>query len=217
MQKIVRYLMIQPKDRGDRLCVVDFPRQNHTNRRGQRDQALENHFVGFRLCFSCAKPGGQKYRHGFSYKSRAGIKIEDQPPLAGGVAGLLEQLALGGGQGLFAGIDASGGQFPEKIIRGVSILALQKDSRRRTRFINRENDDRSRVMDNIAAGADAAGLLHFVRGHPEDRTTIHGSRRNNSSLLMRSLSGLDWLRRVRWLCHLNNIKHVMLDRLLGWG
>src|SRR5689334_24847507 len=51
-------------------------------------------------------------------------------PFPGRVSGLFQQLTLGGGQGVLARVDASGGQLPHAPAGGVAILALQQHARR---------------------------------------------------------------------------------------
>ena len=49
--------------------------------------------------------------------------------MAGFVSRLFEELALSAGEGIFAGIEAAGGDLVEILRSGVAILALEKDER----------------------------------------------------------------------------------------
>lgn len=189
----VGHLMIEPQNRGDGLRITDGAAQNHTNRRGEWDQTLVDHFVGLGLCFAGAKTSGQIDRHGFSDESGAGIKRKDAAPMEGGVSGFLEKFALGCGQRLFTGIDASGWEFPQKIICGMPILTLQQDTRRGARFVDSEHYDRAAVVNDVAAGADASGLLDVIGGHPEDGAVIHGAGRNYLGSGVGTLAGFSGL------------------------
>src|SRR5580658_580025 len=125
-------LMIQPENRGDGFCVANRAVHYHSNRGRQRDHALMDHFVGLGMRRTGAKPGGQINGHGFSYEPGAGIELEDALPILGRVSGFFQQFALRRVQSVLAGIDASGGDFPEKVVGGMTILPLQQDARRRS-------------------------------------------------------------------------------------
>jgi len=149
-----------------------------------------DHFVGLGLRFAGAKAGGEIDGHGFGDESGAGVKVKDAAPMGGSVAGFLEEFAFSCGQRLFAGIDAPGREFPQKVVGGVSILSLQQDVRLGARFVYRQHYDGAGVMNDVAAGADASGLLYVVRGHPEDRATINSARGNYPCLGVGTLAGL---------------------------
>ena len=148
---------------------------------------------GFRVGRAGAKAGGQKHRHGFGDEAGAGVEVEDAAPAGGGVSGFLEEFALGRRESFFAGIDAPGGEFPQIVVGGMAVLALQQDAGRGAGFIDGQDHHRAAVMNDIAAGADAAGFLHVVGGDPEDRAAIDGAGRNQLCFGIRSLAGLGWL------------------------
>lgn len=150
-------------------------------------------FVGFGLRLADAKASGEIDGHGFGDEARTGIKVKDAAPTGGGIAGFLEEFALSRWQRLFAGVDATGRDLPQKIVGGVAILALEEDAWSRSRFIDGENYDRAIVMNNVAASADAAGFLHIVRGHPKDTAAIDGARRNYFRFGVGILAGLSGL------------------------
>ena len=75
-----------------------------------------------------------------------------------------------------------GGKFPQRIVRGMTILTLEQDPRRRSGFVDRQNDDGAGVMNHVATGANTAWFLHFVGRHPKHGATIHGARREVSEL-----------------------------------
>jgi len=65
--------------------------------------------------------------------------------------------------------------------------------RRRTRFIDGQDYHRAGVMNDIAAGADASGLLDVVGSHPKNRAAINRTRRNGVGFGSRIPAGLDRL------------------------
>src|SRR5208282_4096100 len=81
------------------------------------------------LGYAGPEPPRQVNGHGFIEKAWADVKMQNSLPLEGVVAGLFEQLALGGGERGFAVVDASGGQLPHHRLRCVAILALQQNAR----------------------------------------------------------------------------------------
>lgn len=207
---MVRDLMIQPKDGGDCFCVANGAAQDHANGGCQGQQAFVNHFVGFGLGFSGVKAGREIYGHGFGDESRAGIKVQDEPPVIGGVSGFLKQLALGGAQSLFTSIDASGRKLPEIVVGGMAILALKNDAWGGARFVDRQHNHRTGVMNDLPVSPDPAGFLHFVDGHPEDGTAIYRAGGDDSRFCWRALGGLGRLRLgAHRLSHQNNIKHCI--------
>jgi hypothetical protein len=80
------------------------------------------------------------------------------------------QLTFGCGKHLLAGIDASGREFEEKLSGSVTVLTNEEDLGvvGVGGCVDREDDDRAVVADDVATGVDAAGLNHFVRGDGED-------------------------------------------------
>ena len=68
--------------------------------------------VGLGMGLAGTKSSRQVQIHGLGQKARAGVEVQDASPARGGVAGLLQEFALGGGQVVFAFINASGRQFP---------------------------------------------------------------------------------------------------------
>ena len=139
-------------------------------------------FVRFRLGGPWAKACGHIYLHGFCEESGAGVEVENEPPMGGGVSGLLQEFALGRVQSFFPRIDAPRREFPQKAVGRVAILALKQNTRRRARLVDGQYNNRTAVMNDIATCADASRLPHIVRGHPEDRATIRGARGDQPSL-----------------------------------
>jgi predicted short-subunit dehydrogenase-like oxidoreductase (DUF2520 family) len=64
----------------------------------------------------------------------------------------------------------------------VAILSFEKDARRCARVIDRQYDDGTRVMDEVASSLYAAWFLDVVGGDPEDWTAIYGFRGDDMSL-----------------------------------
>src|ERR1017187_7583410 len=96
-------------------------------------------FVLFRLGIAGGQPTSQKDRHGLVEKAGAGIEEQRLRPFGRAISRLLQQLALGAGQGLLAGIDAAGGKFPESVVSRITVLSLQKNERFGTAIVDREN------------------------------------------------------------------------------
>ena len=119
--------------------------------------------------------------------------MQDSLPLAGGVAGFFEQLALGGCERRFAIVDASGGQLPHHRLRGVAILALEQDARlgfadrfRRAidgQKVDGQNNDGAGMPYDIAAGTHAPRFFHFIRGDAEHRALVTDPGREDAGLL----------------------------------
>ena len=110
--------------------------------------------------------------HGLGQKARAGVEAQNASPARGGVAGLFQQFAFGGDQIIFAFVDASGGQFPEKLAGGVAVLAFEQNAGLGSAFFDREDHDRSGVTHDVAAGAHAAGFENFVGSDAEGRSVV---------------------------------------------
>ena len=102
--------------------------------------------------------------------------------MAGAVARLLEQLALGCRKRGFAVVDASSGQLPHHRLRGVPILAFEQDAQLGfpasfcsaigDNIVDGQNNNGAGMPDNIAAGAHAPRLFHFIGGDAEHRTPV---------------------------------------------
>ena len=70
---------------------------------------------------------GEVDLHPFAEEAGAGEVFGEEGPAFGAVAGLFDHLALGGGEGGFAGLDAAGGEFEEELAGGVAVLADEDD------------------------------------------------------------------------------------------
>jgi len=173
--KMMRHLMIEPENRGDGFGIANRASEHHANRGGQRNQPFLDHFVGLGLRLPGPKAGGQIHGHSFGDEAGAGIKVKDTAPMRSSVSSFFKEFALGGVEGLLAGVDASGRKLPKIVAGCVPILTLQKHARSGPRIIDCQNDDGAAVMNNVAAGAHAAGFLNVVGGDPKNWTTIDGS------------------------------------------
>src|SRR5579864_7623123 len=63
----------------------------------------------------------------------------------------------------------------------MAILFFQQNARSAGTLINGENDDRSRVTDNVTAHADSGGLEDFIGGDPEHRASVGYAGREDAS------------------------------------
>jgi hypothetical protein len=149
---------------------------DHANRSGQRHQSLIDDLVFFGLGLPLSQARGQVDCHGFGNESGAGVELQNAAPVVGGVSGFFQKFALGGLEFVLAGIDASRRELPEVVCGGVAVLSLEKDSRRGSRIVDGEHDDRAGVMDDVAASAHASGLLNVVGGDRERRAAVDGTR-----------------------------------------
>ena len=98
----------------------------------------------------------------------------EEGPAFGAVAGLLDHLAFGGGEGWFAGFDSTGGKLDEELAGGVTVLALEDDVGVGgiSRFVDCEDDDGAVVTDDVANVGVAAGFFDFVGEDGEDFTFV---------------------------------------------
>ena len=86
-------------------------------------------------------------------------------PLAGDIAGLLQQLALGAGQAVFAGVELAGRELEHHPPHGMAPLALHHH----LPVVQQGHDGhRARVQDVFAGGRAAIGQLHGVAHHVQE-------------------------------------------------
>ncbi len=167
--------VIEPEDGGNGLSIANGAAEYHLDRGRQRNEFLVDDFVFFGMSLTGMQAGREIHGHSFGDESGAGVEIENALPTIGGIAGFLEQFALSRMEFTLAGIDATGGQFPEVVSGGVTILALEKDARGLTGIVDGKNDDRSAVMNQIAPHPNAAGFLDVIGANPEDGSAINGT------------------------------------------
>ena len=118
--------MIQPKYRGDGLCIADGAPQNHGKHNRKSQHAFDNDLVFFGRGFAGTQAGGQVDGHGFGDESWAGVKLQNPAPTRGAVTSLFDQFPFRSFELVFTGIDAAGGQFPQIIAGGMAVLSLEK-------------------------------------------------------------------------------------------
>ena len=95
-----------------------------------------------------------------------GMEIADLRPLVGGVAGLLHQLALSGGEAvLVGGVELAGGDLEDHPVQRIAVLALDDDL-----VVLRHGDDADRadVADDFADGGVAVGQPHLITDDVQD-------------------------------------------------
>ncbi len=127
-------------------------------------------FVGLGLGYACADVAGEVDLHPLAEEAGGGEVFGKEGPAFSAISGLFDHLALGGGEGCFAGLDASGGEFEEKLAGGVAVLALDDDVGVGGifGFVDGEDDDGAVVADDVADVDGAAGLLDGVGEDGED-------------------------------------------------
>jgi len=143
---------------------------------GERGHADLDLFVVFGSGFAQGEVFGEQDVHGFGKEAGAGEVLDVLGPLFGAVTGFFDELAFGGGDELFAGLDAASGELEKELAGGVAILADEQDV---GVFgvglgIDGEDDDGAVVADDVAGGANAAGLGDLVGGDPEDAAFVDG-------------------------------------------
>ena len=122
-------------------------------------------------------PVARKIFHPLPDKTRAGVVAHQTLPFLCAIPGLFDQFAFRGGQRLFAGFDAAGGQFQQVFTSGMAILAFENDKRVGGvgAVVHGKHNDGTVVPDDVARGTNAIGLLHVVRVDGED-TALKGER-----------------------------------------
>ena len=92
-------------------------------------------------------------------------EVENFLPAPRGVAGLFKKFALGARERMLARLNASSDEFPQIASDGMAILANEQQA---PVVENGQNNDRAVVNDDIARGADSAGLDDRVAANVED-------------------------------------------------
>jgi hypothetical protein len=108
--------------------------------------------------------------HPLAEEAGAGEVLCQQRPAFRAVAGLFDHLALGGGEGGFAGFDAAGREFDKELAGSVAVLAFKDDVWvcGVAGLVYGEDDDGAVVADDVAGIEVAAGLYYFVGVNVED-------------------------------------------------
>ena len=127
-----------------------------------------DHLVSLGLGDAGLQVFGEEYGHGFLEESWAGVKEESLGPLFGGIAGFFQKFALSGSEGIFAGVDTSGGEFEHVIGGGVAVLALQEDTRFGAGAVDGENDHGAGVPDDFADCGNTIWFDDIVASYVED-------------------------------------------------
>ena len=141
---------------------------------GEGDEVEIDALVVFGLGVAEGEAFGEKDLHPLAEKAGAGEVADERGPLFGAVAGLFDELALGGGEPGFVAVDLAGGQLPQILAGGVAVLALHDDERVALAFgiVDGEDDDRAVVADDVAGGLDSVGLDDVVAEDLEERAFV---------------------------------------------
>lgn len=164
--------MTEPKYAGDGLAVVNVAGHHHTDGSAEREELNFNDFILFGLRRAWSQTRRHINRHGFGNEARTRIELQDPFPMGGSIAGFLHQFALGRSQLVFALIYSSRAKLPEKLLSGVAILAYQQHASLGAGFIDREDDHRTGVPDNVATATDAGRFQHLIGRDPERGAAI---------------------------------------------
>ncbi len=130
--------------------------------------------VGLGCGGAFADVAGEVDLHPLAEEAGAGEVLCQQCPAFGAVAGLFDHLALGGGEGGFAGFDTAGGEFDEELAGGVAVLALEDDVGVGgvAGLVDGEDDDGAVVTDDVAGVEVATGLFDLVGEDGEDSAFV---------------------------------------------
>lgn len=203
--------MIKPEDRRNGLGVADRAFQDHLENRPEGQHAFEDDFVFLWFGFALTESGGEVDRHRFCNESWTGVELQNTAPVGGAVPGFFDELALGSFEFVLSWIDAARGQLPKIILCGVTVLAFEKDASRGAGVIDCQHDNRTGVMDDIAANRYAARFFDVVGAYPKHGAAIYRAGRDQAGFGL----GVSGLRRGRF-GHGNNIKQVSAAGM-GWG
>jgi hypothetical protein len=158
------------QDSGDGFGVANFVAANHLFDFAVREGFAGNPLIFFRLGFARSEIFGEKNVHALFEKTRRGKNVEENVEALGAVAGFFNQFAGRGAAGIFAVVDATGDEFPEKLSRSMAILANHDNASIGQRG---ENDDGAGVRDDFARDAQAARLDDFIAANAEDRAFVN--------------------------------------------
>jgi two-component system response regulator LytT len=158
------------QDSGDGFGVANFVAANHLFDFAVREGFAGNSLVFFRLGLAWSQVFGEKNVHALFEKTRRGKNIQKNVETLGAVAGFFDQFTSGGAARIFAVVDATGDEFPEKLPRGMAILSNHDNASIGQRG---KNDDGAGVCDDFARDAQAARLDDFIAANAEDRAFVN--------------------------------------------
>lgn len=153
------------EDGGDGFGVAEFAGANPIFDLARCEGANGDAFVGFGMRRAGAKIARDVNDHAFADEAGGGEEVENFLPAARGVAGFFEEFALRAEERQLARLDASGDEFPKIASHGMAILA---DEEQTAVVEDGKDDDGAVVDDEVAGGADSAGLDDRVAPDAED-------------------------------------------------
>src|SRR6267378_5404690 len=161
---------LHPEQAGDRLGVGDAAVVHHFDRRveaqGDRLDKLAGVEPGLSLIFQLLC---KKKLDGLIGIGDRSMDYAKPRPLRRAVAGLLQQLALGGVEARLAGLELAGRQLDEHAPMGVAELPLEQHA-----AVVEDRRDRhgARVADVLARPLAAVGKAHHVALHFEEHAVV---------------------------------------------
>src|ERR1035438_6966702 len=163
---------------------------------------------------------GHKDLHRLAQKARAGIVLDQRLPSFCAVAGLFGEFPLGAQQGVFAGFQLAGRQFPQESVGGMAILPLDNDPWVTLVFgvVDGQDDHAAVVADNVAGSQLAAWFDEAVTEHTEERPLEDRLGAEQFSLLLHR-----WQKLLEGFLHLGLqsfgflLRFCLLERLLCLG
>lgn len=164
------------EDADEGFAVLDFAGVDEAEDFGEGGHVDLDFFIFLGGGLAEGETFGEEDGHGFGEEAGAGVVVDVFGPAFGAVAGFFDELALAGGDELFAGLDAAGGEFEEELAGGVAVLSDEEDAGiGGIGFgVDGEDDDGAVVADDVAGGLDAAGLDDLIFGDPEDVALVYG-------------------------------------------
>lgn len=172
-------MVVQPQNASDGFAVANLSRFDTAQDRGQGIEPVLDQLVGLGLGDSRLEVFGEEDGHGFLEESWAGIKVERLCPPFGGVTSFFQEFALSGGEGVLAGIDASGGELEHVTGGCVAVLALEEDARFWAGAVDSKDDDGARVANDLANCGYAVWFHDVVASYVKDTALEYGLRGEN--------------------------------------
>src|SRR6266849_7927713 len=158
-----------PEQSRDGLGIGDLPLAHPGERRGERKREHLEEFLVVELRALVLEPSRE-----VDFDPLVRIRDRDVdrryvPPLRGGVAGLLLELAPGGRERICPRIDLARRDFVHVAPERIAILALHHEL---ARVGERDHRDRSRMFDEFALGGSAVRQPHRVAAHLEQLAVV---------------------------------------------
>jgi hypothetical protein len=156
------------------FAIVDFIDGDQSQSFGEWKAEDLDVLVGLGCGSAFADVAGEIDLHPLAEEAGACEVFGEESPTFGTETRLFDHLALCGGEGSFAGVDAAGGELEEELIGRVAKLADEDDVGVGgvLGFVDAEDDDGAAVADDVAGVDEATGLFDLVGEDGEDFTFV---------------------------------------------